>query len=120
MKRQYLTFSQRVQIYNFIKTVGKANGEHWEYAEGWSDRRVAEQFKSSVGNVATVRMELGKLMTGSGAPYSVKLAQLENIVNDHEKNLLPTICGEMERLKDKVKELEAKLSRVQLKEHFRA
>lgn len=116
MKRQYLTFSQRVQIYNFIKTVGKTNGEHWEYNEGWSDKRVAEQFKSSVGNVATIRMELGKLITGSGAPYSVKLAELEKRI----ARLEYLLDEQVKILLNANKELETKVNRLQLKEHFSA
>jgi hypothetical protein len=112
MKRQYLTFSQRVAIYNFIKTVGKANGEHWEYAEGWSDKRVAEQFKSSVGNVSTVRLELGKLMTGTGAPYSIRLGELETKVEEVKKD-----C---DYLKQSVNDLISRINKLALKEHFGA
>jgi phage host-nuclease inhibitor protein Gam len=125
-QRQYLSFSQRVQIYNFIKTMGKVNGEHWEYNEGWSDQRVAEQFKVSHGNVATVRSELGKLRTYTGAPFAKKIAELEAKVERLEKALANDIAlynAHTDKVNDinrKVADLEAKFSRLRLKEHFQA
>src|SRR4029077_8998511 len=109
MKRQYLSFAQRVQIYNFVKTVGAVNGEHWEYKEGWSDQRVAEQFKASLGNVATVRQELGKLRTYSGAPYARKLETLSDQIISHE-GILKVNCEDITRMRDDIKRLETMLN----------
>jgi hypothetical protein len=111
-QRQYLTFTRRMQIYNFIKTIGKASGEFWEYQNGWSDQRVAEQFEVSHGNVVTVRQELGKLKTYSGAPYAAKLKDLETMVIRHEEHIAVLYAN--------FKELEEKYNKLRLKEHFQA
>jgi hypothetical protein len=138
MKRQYLSFSQRVQIYNFIQTVGMVKGEYWEYNEGWSDAKVAEQFKASLGNVITVRQELGKLKTFTGAVYFNRIAELEarietleqygeriytaklTEINERLNRLEALLDRQVNVLLNANKELEAKINKLQLKEHFRA
>lgn len=105
MKRQHLSFGQRVQIYNFIKTIGKVNDGLWIYNEGWSDARVAQQFKTSTTIVGAVRLELGKIINAPNAPYALKLADLEQRIAVLENNLA---------------ELTLQLSRLKLKEHFTA
>lgn len=87
MKKQYLNFGQRVEVYKFIEAIGKVNGEFWEYNEGWNDSKVAEHFKYTQGNVITVRMELGKLSNAPHAPYGLKIKDLEATVVRHEEHI---------------------------------
>lgn len=111
MKKQYLTFGQRVEVYKFIESVGKVNGEFWEYNEGWNDSRVAEHFKYTQGNVITVRMELGKLSSAPHAPYGIKVKDLEATTVRHEEHIAD--------LFRKINELERKLNANTLSTKFR-
>jgi hypothetical protein len=111
MKKQYLTFSQRVEVYNFLKTVGEPNGEHWVYKEGWSDTKVAEKFQYTQGNVITVRMELGKLTSAPHGPYGIKVKDLEATVIRHEESIAD--------LYKKLNELGSKITSLTLGSKFR-
>jgi hypothetical protein len=100
-----MKFTQRVEIFNLIKSVGRVNEGYWEYIEGWNDKRVANQFKVSVSSVAGIRMELGRLRAAHDHLVGPRLVKLEETVD---------------RLERKITELEGRLTKLQLREHFSA
>ena len=118
MERKYLSFGDRVQLYNFIKTLGEVKGDYWTYKEGWSDKKVAEKFNYSVGNVTSVRSELGRLQTYTGAPYAAKLGAVEHRMLELEGHYRE-LGAAIEAINNKIKEIENKMSKLSLREHFR-
>ena len=118
-QRQFLNFSKRVEIYNFIKTVGKIKDGYWVYDEGWSDQKVAQHKAVNVGNILPIRQELGKLRTFTGAPYSTKLKDLEATIVRHEEHIAD-LFEKQKELIEKVNELAEKYNKLRLKEHFQA
>lgn len=54
IKRNALTFEERLDIYEFLKTVCKKEGDYAEYIPGWTD--VAKQLGVKITNVQSIRM----------------------------------------------------------------
>jgi hypothetical protein len=100
-----MKFTQRVEIFNLIKSVGKINEGYWEYIDEWNDKRVADQFRVSVTSVAGIRKELGNLRAAHDHLIGPRMARLEETVD---------------RLEKTVNELASRLNKLQLREHFNA
>jgi hypothetical protein len=68
-----LTLADKIKLYEFLKTIIKKDGDFVEYAEDWSDLRVAKQFNIKPSMVTKTRLEtFGKLSTARGdhfVPY---------------------------------------------------
>lgn len=80
--RTTLSFGQRLEIYEFLKTVcsKKEGSKYCEFADGWDDQRVADEvakkaeFTVSKTNVASIRQEtIGVIPRGT----AVRLATAE-------------------------------------------
>jgi DNA polymerase III epsilon subunit-like protein len=123
--RQSLTFSKRVEIYNFIKTIGKVVDGYWEYDKEWNDALVATHHKASQHNVAVIRMELGRIKTPTAHLVGPRIAKLEERVEhcEHELGGYERIAERHERiilkLETEINELSRKLNAQALGSKFR-
>lgn len=61
-KRHALSFEERLNVYEFLKTVCKKNGEYAEYTHGWTDVSVAKHLGIRMPNVQSIRLsQFGKV-----------------------------------------------------------
>jgi len=115
--KQYLRFGERVKIYEFIKTVGKLEEGYWTYNQGWDDNMVSKQLGFTPSNVTSVRLELGQLRRA--APYTHAIPKLEKRMLDLEGHYRE-ISDAMQAITNKVKEIDARIIKLGLREHFKA
>jgi hypothetical protein len=116
MNRSSLTFPKRVEIYNFIKTVGKVVDGYWEYNEGWNDERIANNYKVSKHNVATIRAEHGKIKVPTAHLVGPRIKNLEAMLasfetrlqeNNHLRAMISDLTRNLHGLERKIDSLEA-------------
>jgi len=115
--KQYLSFGERVKIYEFIKTVGKVEEGYWSYNHGWDDHMVSKQLGFTISNVTSVRLELGQLRRA--APYVHAIPKLEKRMLELEGHYRE-LSDAFQAVSNKIKELSAKIDRLALREHFGA
>jgi hypothetical protein len=81
-KRRALTNVQRYHVIETLKATGAKDGDKWwQFAEGWSDARIAKQADCGESQVATIRRDcFGDLKptTQNGhSPVAVMFAELK-------------------------------------------
>lgn len=64
MKKQTLTFSEKLKIHDHLKRVLTKNGDIWQYAPGVDDHTVGEMFGVKPGIIIRLRQEaFGEIRT---------------------------------------------------------
>jgi hypothetical protein len=88
-KRRALTNLQRREVFKLMEQNGEAHGEWWQYAEGWSDEKIAKTVDCGEGQVASIRRECFGDMKPTPqpghSPVSVLFAEVKALKERVEK-----------------------------------